>query len=325
MMHAEGARIVAGQRPKKTIGRRGALSVAVAAASAALAALSQTDKVEAADGNALTIGQANTGSNTTLLQSNVAGWLGSLRVTNSAGVAIMGVRSGSSAEPAIRGEGTAGDGVHGQTTSGFGVFGKSTNNNGVVGQSSGANAYGIAGIGDGQAHGLVGISYNQVGLSGQQLNGNSWAGAFYNFNGPLGLFVQGDLVVTGQKSSGFKTQRHGMRRLYAVESTECWFEDIGRARLVRGKVRVELDEVFLETVNTGRQYIVSLTPLDSSSKGLAITNQDATGFDVAELWDGTGTYPFTYRVSVKVRGEEARRLQEITPPTPPPLPRGFRQ
>lgn len=303
------------------IGRRGAVGIAVAAATAALAKFSQSGVAEANNGDNLVIGSpSNTGTATTVLAANVAGWNGSLRVTNNSGVAIMAVRSGTDGFPAVRGEATAADAVHGESSSGFGVLGKSNTNSGVVGQSNGANTYGVSGIGSNLAYGLVGISANKIGLSGVNQNGNDWAGAFFNFGGTQGLYVQGDLVVTGMKSSAFKTQRRGVRRLYAVESTECWFEDLGRARLVRGRARVELDDVFLETVNTGRHYIVSLTPLDPASKGLAVVNQDAAGFDVAELWDGTGTYPFSYRVSVKVRGEEARRLQEVTPPTPPKVP-----
>ena len=302
---------------RRMIGRRSAVAAAVAGATAALAKFNQADVAEAANNDNLVIGQQNTGTITTTLTANVAGWNGSLRVTNSSGVAIMAVRSGSDGFPAVRGETTAADAVHGESSSGFGVLGKSNTSSGVVGQSNGTYTYGVSGIGSNQAHGLVGISANQIGLSGVNQNGNNWAGAFFNYTGTQGLYVQGDFVATGMKSSARRTQRRGMRRLYAVEATECWFEDLGKARLVRGKARVELDEVFLETVNTGRQYLVSLTPLDSTSKGLAVVSQDATGFDVAELWDGTGTYPFTYRVSVKVRGEESRRLQEITPPKAP--------
>jgi hypothetical protein len=167
-------------------------------------------------------------------------------------------------------------------------------------------------------------------------NGNNWAGGFFNAlantpnSGRNGLIVQGNfVVVNGTKNAAVKTQKHGYRKMYAVEATENVFEDFGTAKLQNGKARVELDEVFAETVNTGEKYHVFMTPR-GDSKGLHVSAQDAKGFTVQESQGGTGGYDFDYRVVAKVRGHEKTRMEAFemptmpTPPTPPapqPLPR----
>ena len=137
--------------------------------------------------------------------------------------------------------------------------------------------------------------------------------------------MQGDfVVVNGTKNAAVETQRFGHRKLYAVEATEKVFEDFGVAKLQNGRARVELDEVFAETVNTGQKYQVYLTPKSRDSRGLAVTGQDARGFVVEELGGGTGSYEVDYRVVAKVRGHEGKRMEQFMPPampTPPATPR----
>jgi hypothetical protein len=52
------------------------------------------------------------------------------------------------------------------------------------------------------------------------------------------------------------TAKHGMRRLYAVESTQPLFEDFGSAWLENGQATVRLDPIFAATVNTATKYHV---------------------------------------------------------------------
>jgi hypothetical protein len=222
-----------------------------------------------------------------------------------------------------------GVGVTGQSVSGTAVEGYSTTGNGILGYSSGNLKYSLAGSGSGQAHGLIGYSQNQFGVAGINQGGNNWAGAFFNAqanspnSGKQGLFVQGDfLVLNGTKNAGVKTQRFGHRKMYAVEATENVFEDFGTATLRGGKARVELDEVFAETVNTGQKYQVYLTPKSADSKGLAVISQDAKGFAIQELGTGTGSYDVDFRVVAKVRGHEKTRMEQFEPPAipTPPVP-----
>ena len=135
-----------------------------------------------------------------------------------------------------------------------------------------------------------------------------------------GVFVDGTLVATGTKSQAMATARHGMRKLYAVEATQPVFEDFGLAWLEGGRARVTLDPIFADTVNTGMDYHVFLTPRSAETKGLAVVAQDAEGFTVQEVQDGRGTYGFDYRVMARVRGHERTRLEPFVPPSiPAPL------
>ena len=217
--------------------------------------------------------------------------------------------------------------LSGRSVSGNAIEGFSDTGNGILGYSSGDLKYSLAGSGSGQAHGLIGYSQNQFGISGINQGGNNWAGAFFNAgasapnSGKKGLFVQGDfLVLNGTKNAGVKTQRFGHRKMYAVEATENVFEDFGTATLKGGNARVELDEVFAETVNTGQKYQVYLTPKSADSRGLAVVSQDAKGFTIQELGAGTGTYDVDYRVVAKVRGHEKTRMEQFEPPAIPTPP-----
>jgi len=220
-----------------------------------------------------------------------------------------------------------GEAIYGQSGTRTAITGNSASSNGIVGFSGGNLTYGLAGSGFNQAHGLVGYSDNQFGIAGINQNGNNWAGAFFNAqanapnSGRRGLFVQGDfLVLNGTKSAGVKTDKHGHRKLYAVEATENVFEDFGTAALKGGRARVELDEIFAETVNTGQKYQVFPVPKSAESKGLAVVSQDAKGFTIQELGGGTGSYEVDYRIVAKVKGQEGKRLEQFDPPAVPTPP-----
>jgi hypothetical protein len=107
--------------------------------------------------------------------------------------------------------------------------------------------------------------------------------------------------------------------MYAVEATENVFEDFGTTSLKGGKARVELDEIFAETVNTGQKYQVYLTP-SGDTKGLFVSARDAKGFTVQEAQGGSGSFEFDYRVVAKVRGYESTRMEQFEPPTMPTPP-----
>jgi hypothetical protein len=221
----------------------------------------------------------------------------------------------------------SGIGVNAVADSGSGIEGRSTSGDGIHGYSDGNLKYALAGSGGSQAHGVVGVSVNQYGVSGINLNGNQYAGAFFRAGVTAeqpnkdGVFVQGRLVVTGSKSRGVTTQSFGHRMLYAVEATGNYFEDFGRARLQNGRVRVDLDTVFAETVNSGIDYHVFLTPR-AETRGLFVTGSDARGFTAQEAQGGAGNYEFDYRIVAKARGQEADRLRSFTPPALPAAPGG---
>ena len=77
----------------------------------------------------------------------------------------------------------------------------------------------------------------------------------------------------------------------------------GRASLAVGRARVEFPEHFALVINV-ETLTVQLTPRSAGSKGLALVDQDAGGFSVQELLEGTGSYEFDYFAAGVRRGYE---------------------
>ena len=98
---------------------------------------------------------------------------------------------------------------------------------------------------------------------------------------------------------------------YSMQAAENWFEDAGTAQLVHGVAHVDLESVFGETVNTGVEYHVFLTP-DGDCKGLYVSQKSSGGFDVRELSGGRSSIAFEYRIMAKRAGFENVRLVDVT-------------
>lgn len=229
-------------------------------------------------------------------------------------VAVYGQATGnyglygtSSTASAVVGSSTSGAGVSGQSSSNYGVYGSSSSSNGVVGS-------GTSGIG------VVGQSGSSYGGYFSTQAASAWAAYVNNTQAAaqpgsaLGLYVNGNLVVAnGTKSAAVDTSQ-GLRLVYCTESPLSMFEDFGTGHLVNGSARVALDPLFAETIE-GSGLQVFLTPRSGSSKGLAVEQQDATGFTVVELGNGKGSYAFDYRVVARRKGTtDAQRLAPVEHP-----------
>jgi hypothetical protein len=130
--------------------------------------------------------------------------------------------------------------------------------------------------------------------------------------GACGINQTGSLACTGQVKT-LATTQNGARQVetYSVQSAENWLEDYGSGQLNHGGVTVTLDPVFADTVNTGVDFHVFLTP-GGDCKGLYVTNKTATSFEVHELGGGTTSIPFDYKIVAKRRGHETERLVDVT-------------
>ncbi len=124
------------------------------------------------------------------------------------------------------------------------------------------------------------------------------------------LNVGGSLSVVGRKSSLVETASYGKRLLYAVESPENWYEDFGKAQLIRGHAVVKLDPIFVETVSTENDYHVFLTP-KGDCRGLYVANQTTTSFEVSELKKGRSNVAFDYRIVARRKHYEKERFHEV--------------
>lgn len=124
------------------------------------------------------------------------------------------------------------------------------------------------------------------------------------FAGGLGVFIDGDLQVTGQKSAAVPLKDGELRRVYCMESPEAHFEDFGAADLVNGAATVRLDKEFNELVD-GARYHVFLTPYGDCN-GLFVARQGLNAFEVRELRGGKSSLRFSYRI-VAPRGDGPRQ------------------
>ena len=130
--------------------------------------------------------------------------------------------------------------------------------------------------------------------------------------GMCGINQAGNLSCTGQLKTVVTTGT-GARQVetYTVQSAENWLEDYGSGQLQNGRASIALEAAFAETVNTGVEYHVFLTP-GGDCKGLYVTQKTATSFEVHELGGGTASIPFDYKIVAKRRGHETERLVDVT-------------
>lgn len=231
--------------------------------------------------------------------------------------------------------------AYGQQSAGsIGVFGGLANSNGnsnsfyLLNSNDGLNAGVWADGPDGQQSALTatadnlsaGIFYNDSATSTTilALNNNSGGStglvvpAISNViraGGPggfCGINQSGSLSCTGQMKAIVPT-KDGARQLetYSVQSAENWVEDYGSGQLIHGSAVISVEPAFAETVNTGVEFHVFLTP-GGDCKGLYVSNKTANSFEVHELGGGTSDISFDYKIVAKRSGLEAQRLADVT-------------
>jgi hypothetical protein len=99
--------------------------------------------------------------------------------------------------------------------------------------------------------------------------------------------------------------------LYEMKAPQNWLEDFGSGQLASGAARVALEPTFAQTVDTGSDYHVFLTPR-GDCRGLYISHTTASGFEVHELGGGQSNVSFDYRIVALRRGYESVRLADET-------------
>jgi len=137
---------------------------------------------------------------------------------------------------------------------------------------------------------------------------------------PAGVFEGGDvhilygnLNVTGGAKSAIVPLPDGtQRRLYCMESPECWFEDFGTAQLVNGQAHVQLDPSFASVI-LADDYHIFLTEYEDNN-GLYVTGRTSTGFGVRGKTSPNARGTFSYRVVAKRKDIVAPRFEEVALP-----------
>jgi hypothetical protein len=132
------------------------------------------------------------------------------------------------------------------------------------------------------------------------------------------VYENGNMTATGTKSAEVKTASYGPRLLYAVESPEVWFEDIGTAHLKDGAVTVKFEPIFAETVDLKSDYHVYVTPICEEAVVLFVSAKTADGFTVqgVTLNNRPSSCAFDYRVMAKRLGYGDVRLAPALPSDP---------
>jgi hypothetical protein len=120
------------------------------------------------------------------------------------------------------------------------------------------------------------------------------------------LDVHGDFRATGAKSAVVKTRSFGQRELYAIEAPDVRFSDEGMAHLQDGATRVELDPIFLETIEG--EYLVHVTPYSDVSLYVAKVGRD---YFVVKAREGDANAAFAWRLSATRKGYAGVRLEEV--------------
>ncbi len=253
----------------------------------------------------------------------------------------------------FQGNGVAGvgpTGVYGYSTEGVGVLGATygPDRAGVIGTNLLSNAKevkggsGVLGLGPVGGQGVTGQVFvsntafdsTTIALRGS-VTGNPKKGAKGPyagwFDGPVhitgllnaasNVMVNGDFTVMGIKSAAVPFADGSFRRLYCMESPECWFEDFGDAKLVKGKAQVKLPRDFAAAIKTDA-YHVFLAPYGRSN-GIYVSKRTREGFVVEEQSNGKSSLTFSFRIVGKRKNVKAERFAKLDAPAlpkAPPLP-----
>lgn len=119
------------------------------------------------------------------------------------------------------------------------------------------------------------------------------------------LTVGGNLSVTGNKNRIVDTENYGTRLLNAVESADCIFTDIGEATIGEdGAVKIEIDKIFLETVDTTVNYQVFLTLYGDGKAYVSERNRDHF------IIKGTAGLDIGFEIKAKQKDYTTNRLEE---------------
>ena len=116
--------------------------------------------------------------------------------------------------------------------------------------------------------------------------------------------VGGNLRCTGNITPVVAVKQ-GSRKaaFYAMAAPENWFEDFGSGHLSNGSATVALDPDFAETVNTGVEYHVFVTP-NGESKGLYVSQKGPSSFEVRESGGGSSASASTIALWRTAKGRK---------------------
>jgi hypothetical protein len=211
-------------------------------------------------------------------------------------------------------ESGAGIGVYGQDVEASASGSSQGFELGIWGDSGESSAIAVLGSAD-DGWALYGLNNSDTNATLYVSNaGTGGTGAVIQAVGKGGMCtadVNGSFSCTGGVAAVASVNGGAKVALSAIHSAENWFEDAGSGQLSSGQAVVNIESVFGETVNTGVEYHVFLTP-NGDCKGLYVAQKSPTSFVVKELGGGTSSIAFDYRIMAKRSGFETVRLADKT-------------
>jgi len=121
-----------------------------------------------------------------------------------------------------------------------------------------------------------------------------------------GFNSRGDCWASGTKSAVVQAGAFGKRKLYAIESPEVRFVDEGLAQLQNGVVRVDLDPIFLKTIEG--DFLVHITPYGAAS---LYVSEVGTDYFIVKVREGDPNVAFAWRLSAFRKGYRGVRLERM--------------
>ena len=143
----------------------------------------------------------------------------------------------------------------------------------------------MAGLGLG---GALPAGNNDIAVVGWRTNNANYSG-YFNGN---------HVIANGTKSASVGTTK-GNQLLYVTDTPGVWFEDIGAGKLVNGKATVDLDPLFLETVQIDDAHPMHVFIQVNGECNEVYVQPGKTSFQVVEKRGGTSNVDFSYRIMAK--------------------------
>lgn len=226
------------------------------------------------------------------------------------GTGIITVGNNAAGQYLVAGSGAA---FNGTATGSFSRATNATGGTGATAISNGATSTTlVSGSGLAGTSTLAGVAgFSAGGAAGTNRSGGYFstnAGAAYAYVGLI------DATNTVYKINGLglvatvvKDVNDKNVNLVCPEAPEALFQDFGQGQLVNGKAHIEIDPVFTKNIIVSEKHpLRAFIQLRGDCKGVYVTNETATGFDVIELQGGTSNTKFNWTVT-------ANRADEMLP------------
>lgn len=229
--------------------------------------------------------------------------------------AVDGNAAGTGA--AVYGQNTGtGDGVGGLSTNagGIGVLGQNLQNTGTAGVfiSNSTGAYSVLTNGSGSSS--TGVTTGVYGYATTTAGATNASGGYfataYSGTGTganaspfayVGCRIGGStykIYGTGSVSTIVKRPDGRRATMFCPEAAEPLLQDFGTGKLVNGKAHIDLDPILSINIIVDQEHpLQAYVQLKGDCKGVYVTNETATGFDVVELQGGMSNANFTWSVT----------------------------